>query len=68
MKLNEDIQSLRSEVNELHKTLEVTNERLAQLADPPVLQPLHQINKAISIGLFALVQGPLGKVFGKVMG
>jgi hypothetical protein len=68
MKINDDIQALRDEVTALHQTLEVTNQRLADLADPPVLRPLHDINKVLSIGLFRLAGGPLGKVFGKVMG
>jgi hypothetical protein len=62
------VEKLRAEVTELRQTLDTTNERLAALANPSFLQPLHQINKLVSIALFGAVQGPLGKVFNKIMG
>lgn len=51
---------------DLHKTLEVTNERLAQLASPPLFHPLHTINRAVSIALFG--SRTLDRVFSKLLG
>lgn len=62
MKLTDDIEALRHEVSDLHKALEVTNDRLELLT-----RPLHTINQAISIGLI-LSSGTLDKIVKRVLG
>lgn len=67
MKITDDIEELKAGVVRLGDILEATNERLEALADPPFLRPLHQVNKAISIGL-VMVSPITDKVWRRVFG